>query len=108
MQVIGGSASTYVNNYNGLQNVGNMRFNTTSQCMEVYDGNYWIQINMGSVNVGLNYEAESILDWAKKKRDDDEQLKVLMERHPGLKDLHDKLEMMKVLCQEEEKKNEVV
>jgi hypothetical protein len=30
-------------------------------------------------------------------------LQELMDRHPGLKDLNDKFEMMKVLCQEEEK-----
>jgi len=38
MQVMGGSASTYVNNYGGAQGVGNLRFNTSSQCLEVYDG----------------------------------------------------------------------
>jgi hypothetical protein len=103
MQIVGGSVSTYINSHNGSQNVGNVRFNTTAQRMEVYDGNSWIAINMGGVNIGLNQEAESLLDWAKRKRNDEEQLKILMERHPGLRDLHDKLEMMKVLCHEEEK-----
>jgi hypothetical protein len=104
MQVMGGSTSTYINNYSGLQNVGNVRFNTNNQRMEVYDGNNWMPINMSSVQVGLNYEAESLLDWAKRKRDEEDKLKSMMERHPGLKDLHDKFEMMKILCQEEENK----
>jgi len=71
MQVSGGSTSTYINNYSGSQGVGNMRYNTSSQRMEVFDGNNWTQLNMGSVSVGLNSEAESLLDWARKKRDEE-------------------------------------
>jgi hypothetical protein len=36
-----------------------------------------------------------------RKQHQERNLKEMMERHPGLKDLHDKLEMMKILCQEE-------
>jgi hypothetical protein len=103
MQVVGGHASTYINNYSGLQNVGNVRFNTNNQRMEVYDGNTWMSINMSSAQVGLNQEAESLLDWAREKKAEEQKLKALMEQHPGLQDLHDKLEMMKILCYEEEK-----
>lgn len=71
MQVSGGNSSTYINNYSGLQGVGNMRFNTTSQTIEVYDGNNWIQLAMDYATVGLNGEAESLLDWARKKRDEE-------------------------------------
>ena len=67
VQVLGGSTSTYINNYSGSQGVGNMRYNTSSQRMEVFDGNNWQQLNMGSVSVGLNHEAEQALDWALKK-----------------------------------------
>ena len=67
VQVSGGSTSTYINNYSGSQGVGNMRYNTSSQRMEVFDGNNWMQLNMGSVSVGLNNEAEQALDWALKK-----------------------------------------
>lgn len=67
----GETASTYVNNYSGLQGVGNMRFNTVAQAIEVYDGNNWIQLGMSVATVGLNREAESLLDWARKKRDEE-------------------------------------
>ena len=73
VQVSGGTASTYINNYSGSQGVGNMRYNTSSQRMEVFDGNNWQMINMGSASVGLNPEAESLLDWAKKKRDQEDE-----------------------------------
>ena len=64
VQVSGGGASTYVNNYSGSQGVGNMRYNTSMQCMEVFDGQNWQKINMATASVGLNHEAESLLDWA--------------------------------------------
>ncbi len=71
VQVSGGQASTYINNYSGSQGVGNMRYNTSSQRMEVFDGNNWTQLNMGSASVGLSPEAESLLDWAQKKRNEE-------------------------------------
>jgi hypothetical protein len=69
--VTNGNASTYVNSYSGQQGVGNMRFNTSTQNMEVFDGNSWLMLNMGHASVGLNNEAESLLDWARKKRDEE-------------------------------------
>jgi prefoldin subunit 5 len=35
--------------------------------MEVFDGNNWMQLNMGAVSVGLHHEAEQAIDWALKK-----------------------------------------
>ena len=69
--VSGGNSSTYVNGYSGAQGVGNMRFNTSTQNMEVFDGNSWMTLNMDYASVGLNGEAESLLDWARKKRDEE-------------------------------------
>ena len=50
-----------------------MRYNTSSQRMEVFDGNNWIALNMGTTSVGLSPEAESLLDWARKKRDQEDE-----------------------------------
>jgi hypothetical protein len=69
--VSGGNANTYVNGYSGAQGVGNMRYNTSTQNMEVFDGTSWITLNMDYASVGLNGEAESLLDWARKKRDEE-------------------------------------
>jgi hypothetical protein len=71
MQVSGGNASTYINGNSGAQGVGNMRYNTSSQQIEVFDGSNWIMINMDYTSVGLNGEAESLLDWAKQKRNEE-------------------------------------
>ena len=68
VQVSGGNASTYVNGYSGAQGIGNMRYNTSSQRMEVFDGSSWVTLNMGSASVGLSPEAEALLDWVKSKQ----------------------------------------
>ena len=85
--VIGGPATNYINNYSGAQGVGNLRFNTTNQSMEVYDGNSWILLQMGHVNVGLNSRAEDLLDWAEKKMTEELELEVLANSNPTIKDL---------------------
>ena len=85
--VIGGPATNYINNYSGAQGVGNLRFNTANQNMEVYDGNGWITLQMGHVNVGLNSRAEDLLDWAEKKMTEELELEVLANSNPTIKDL---------------------
>ena len=87
ISVLGGGATNYINNYTGAQGVGNLRFNTAIQTMEVYDGNSWIQLYMGNATVGLNDEAESLLDWAKKKRNEEMELEALASTNPTIKDL---------------------
>jgi hypothetical protein len=104
--VTGGTSSTYVNGYAGLQGVGNIRYNTSNQNLEVYDGNTWIPMNMGYVDIGLTHEAESLLDWAKQKRDEELLLKARMEKHPGLREAYERLEIMKALTLEEETKEQ--
>ena len=69
--VSGGNSSTYVTGYSGAQGVGNMRFNTSTQNMEVFDGSSWITLNMDYASVGLNGDAESLLDWAREKRNEE-------------------------------------
>jgi hypothetical protein len=92
MQVTGGNSSTYVNAYSGSQGVGNMRYNTSLQQMEVFDGNNWITIAMDYTSVGLNGEAESLLDWARKKRDEELAWESLAKDNQAVKIALDNLE----------------
>jgi hypothetical protein len=88
MNVVGGHpAANYINNYSGAQGVGNLRFNTTNQSIEVYDGSIWMTLQMGHVNVGLNAEAESLLDWARYKRQEELELEALASTNSTIKDL---------------------
>jgi len=95
MQISNTSSSTYVNGYSGLQGVGNMRYNTSSQNMEVFDGNNWVILNMSIPSIGLNTDAESLLDWAREKRNEELELQSLAQEHPSIKDLVNDIENKK-------------
>ena len=90
--VTNGNASTYVNGVGGAQGVGNMRYNTSNQCMEVFDGSTWVMLNMSHASVGLNGEAESLLDWARQKRDEEMAWNSLAEDNKAVKIALDNLE----------------
>ena len=85
--VSGGTSSTYVNGYSGAQGVGNMRYNTNTQNIEIFDGNSWITMNSGYATVQLTSDAESLLDWARKKRDEEMSRELLAMSNPAIKDL---------------------
>jgi len=95
VQVSGGGSGTYVNGYSGLQGVGNMRYNTSNQNMEVFDGNNWVTLAMDYASVGLNGEAEALLDWARQKRDEEWAWKALSEKNKAVKIALDNLEEAK-------------
>lgn len=84
MQVIGGSASTYINNYGGSQGVGNLRFNTSSQNMEVYDGNNWTLLNMPDATVGLTVDAEEALDWVRQQMEEEKRITELAKTYTAV------------------------
>ena len=86
----------------GAQSAGMLRYNTNSNTMEVYNGVAWFSIET-TADISLSPMAQQAMDWAMKKMEEDLRLQSLMARHPGLKELNDKFEMMKILCQEEEK-----
>jgi hypothetical protein len=92
IKVTGGNASTYVNGNHGAQGVGNMRYNTSNQQMEVFDGSSWIMINMDHASVGLSTEGESLLEWARKKRDEEMMWQSLAKDNKAVKIALDNLE----------------
>lgn len=91
--VTGGNSSTYVtknfNSNNFMQ--GDMRYDFDSQCMKVWDGQTW-QSLMGSIaTVELDYEAQSLLDWARNKKNDEMLLEKQAQENPAIKDLVDQI-----------------
>jgi len=86
IQVIGGSASTYVNANPGAQGVGNLRFNTSGQRLEVYDGGSWQELNMPHASIGLNPDAEAAIEWAQRQMTEEKRLEVLAKEHPSVAD----------------------
>ena len=47
---------------------GDVRYNSTVQGLEIFDGYTWMSWNPSYASVGLSPEAEELLDWAKEKR----------------------------------------
>ena len=86
----------------GAVGAGMVRWNTNTNNMEVYDGACWKEVSTNYASVGLNSDAEELLDWARNKRAEDSRIKSLMEHHPGLKDAWEKFEIMRLLCLENE------
>jgi hypothetical protein len=102
IQISGGSSSTYVNGYAGAQGVGNIRYNTSMQKMEVYDGSAWITLSTGAAGINLTGAAQSAIDWALKKMNEESLLKDRMEKHPGLKQAYEQFQIMEILTRKEE------
>ncbi len=103
-----GWPSIYNNNYGGSSNgsqsfAGQVRYSSQSGSMEIFDGNNWQQLGNSVAQVGLNPEAERILDWARQKMDEEALLQIRMEKHPGLRDAWEKFKIMDILTLEQEK-----
>jgi hypothetical protein len=84
MYINGGVAgSAYISP--GAVGAGMMRWNPNMNCIEVNDGNSWKTLDMGYASVGLSPEAESLLDWAKLKMQEEQEMKHLAQDHPAVK-----------------------
>lgn len=93
---------TYINSFNGLLGAGNMRFNTSTQNMEVYDGNNWIILNSGISHVDVSHKTKEILQWAEKKMKEEARLEELCKQYPGLAKAKDNFEIFKKIAEADE------
>ena len=53
--------------------------------MQVYDGTSWLAVG-GAVNIGLSGEADSLLNWVRKKRDEEAEARRMAEQYPAVAD----------------------
>ena len=103
----GGSSHNYVNN-SGYMGVGQLQYNTNTQQFEVYNGISWQKLNTSTAHVGLSQEAEQILDWAKNKMREEEELERLAKENVAIRDLvnqinekKDQIKMVHILTKKE-------
>jgi hypothetical protein len=106
----GNPGSTYIGNYSNAPGVGNMRYNPNNQNIEVFDGSTWIILSAHHANINLSDDAVSLLEWARKKRDEELTLQRLAESSPVIKDLvnqikdkQEQISVVKALIKEEVK-----
>ncbi len=79
----GGSSLPYVSSNMSNPMQGMLRINGSE--MEVFDGNAWIKIYAGTANVGLNSNAESAIDWAISRMEEEKSWKELAEKNQAVK-----------------------
>lgn len=110
VEVHSGSTGTYVNNGFGSQGVGNLRYNTSIQQLEVYDGQAWITLNSGITTIGLTREAVELLNWAKKEKRRQEELERLAKNNVTIQDAlgqlrhaEERVRIIQTLCEKSEK-----
>ena len=82
----GTPANPYINNY-GSMGAGNVRYNTTNQCLEVYDGMNWMQLTNSYATVSMSPSAEMALDWAQRKMNEEMVLEQQAKENPAIADL---------------------
>jgi hypothetical protein len=84
--VSGGNTSVpYVNQ--NLNNPIQGMLRISGSDLQVFDGQTWIVMNTSYATVGLSSDAESLLDWARKKRDEEMERDFLAATNPTIKDL---------------------
>ena len=66
--------------------IGQVRYNGSNQCMEVYDGNSWLMMQPSYPIIELTSEVQSILQWARLKMADEARIKELAAKHPTVAD----------------------
>ena len=84
LTVTGGSVSSYISTYSSNPGIGNMRYNTNTQNIEVYDGVNWQMLTTSYANVELNGEAQSLLIWAREERANQLKRQHLIKDNPAL------------------------
>lgn len=80
------NASNYVNNFSGAQGLGDLRFNTVLQCLELWDGQMWQPFKMSDVSVSLTSDAVEAIDWVNHKRKEEHDIQTLAEKYPAVAD----------------------
>lgn len=90
-----GGASNYVNGQPGAQGLGNIRFNTVSQQLEIFDGLSWLTLNLPTPVIGLTAEAESLLDWVKEQKQKEDQLEKLVTDNEAVRNAYNNLQKAK-------------
>jgi len=69
--------------------VGQVRYNGSSQNMEVYDGVTWLSLQTAYPTVELNGEVQSVLNWAREKIAEEARIRELAAKHPSVADALD-------------------
>ena len=89
----------------GASGAGMMRWNPNMNTVEINDGNSWLSLSTTIPSIGLTAEAESLLDWARTKRDEEYRIAAMAAQHPtvadaleAVKKAQEQLKVVTLLC----------
>jgi hypothetical protein len=85
------------NSNNPIQ--GMLRIHNTT--LQVFVGTDWLSVSLPPTQVSVNSDTRELLEWAREKRKREAELEALMQQHPGLRDLHDRFEIFRTLCEKD-------
>ena len=71
---------------NGNTLVGQMRYNESAQCIEVYDGMTWLSMGSSYPTIELAPHVQAVVTWAQTKMAEESRLKALAAKHPTVAD----------------------
>lgn len=104
--VNGGTSSTpYISP--GAVGAGMVRYNPNTSSIEISDGNSWREIGASYASVELTPEAESLLDWARMKRAEEQRMQSMIEKYPALKKARDNYDLIWNIVKDEQSKDSV-
>ena len=84
--VSGGTTSMpYVNM--SSPSAGMIRYNGNNQNLEVYDGTSWLTMSMNYAQMDLDADTQSLLEWARDKRNEEMANQALAKSNPTIADL---------------------
>jgi len=66
--------------------IGQLRYNGSTQSIEVYDGSVWLTIPNTYPTIELTGDAQMILNWARTKMLEESRIKELADKHPSVAD----------------------
>lgn len=80
--------------------VGSIGYDSVTNQFQIFDGNTWIPIWFSGGVGYLGNDQQEVLNWAKKRMEEERELDELCKQHPGLEDARRQYEMMKALVKE--------
>ena len=88
---INNNHSTWPSFYNTVSSTGNsligqLRYNGSSQNLEVFDGNTWLAMTSGYPTIELAPHVQAVVAWAQTKMAEESRLKELAAKHPSVAD----------------------
>jgi hypothetical protein len=94
--VDGGYATIpYVPNNQSNPMQGMLRIHGSS--MEVFNGSSWQAIATGYATASLTPSAQSAVNWAMKKQEEEQELAELCKKHPSVAEAYERLQILKAL-----------